>query len=49
VEDLADEPKEDYAVVIVADGNPEVLDREDEATWMLECEFCGCLPCGCGG
>jgi hypothetical protein len=49
MEDFAAEPNESLAVVTVTDEDPEALDCGEEPTWLLECEYCGCMPCGCGG
>jgi hypothetical protein len=55
VRDLADEAKEDLALVTTADGQPVILVREREGLTsedepeMQVCEYCGHYPCGCGG
>ena len=53
MKDLAEEPKEDIALVIVADDEPVMLHPEqeanEEAATMQECPYCGHYPCGCGG
>jgi hypothetical protein len=47
--DVADEASQDLAVVITADDEPVVLNPSEEPAPMHECEYCGHLPCACGG
>ena len=47
--DVADEASQDLAVVITVDQEPVVLNPHEEAAQMQECEYCGHLPCACGG
>jgi len=44
--DIACEPNEDLPVAIVPDGQPGIIDHEDE---FEVCDYCDLRPCGCGG
>lgn len=47
--DVADEACQDLASLITADDQPIVVNPDEEAAQMQECEYCGHLPCACGG
>jgi hypothetical protein len=49
VKDLADEPKQDHALALMGDDEPLVVDLDEDAAPVEECEYCGHFPCGCGG
>lgn len=49
MKDLADEAKDDFALVMLADAEPVMCNPEEEAAGIETCEYCGHYPCGCGG
>ena len=49
VEDFANETNEDLAAVVVTENPSTLRETDHEATSLVECVYCGHLPCGCGG
>ena len=48
--DVADEVTQDLASMITADDQqPVVVNPDEEAVGVPECEYCGHCPCACGG
>lgn len=46
---VAEQTQDDLEVVILDEQEPVILDFEEEAARLQVCEYCGHLPCGCGG
>jgi len=49
VKDVAEEAKQDSALVLTAHDDPATVDLEEQAVAEQLCEHCGHYPCGCGG
>ena len=47
--DVADEASQDLSLAIPADPEPIVLTPTEEPATIEECQYCGHLPCACGG